>query len=100
MHLQADTSQVFGYLAGVICSFLLNHNITFRDGNQKMPVQVVTFVIVNGISLLVSMKMIDFFVAQTWNTYVSKIIVTGITMILNYFGYKFLVFRVKNKEND
>lgn len=96
------TCQTIGYIAGVINSFIMNRLITFRDGETtQIVIQVPRFVLVNIITLVISILCLKLFVnILSINPYLAKIPVTAIVMILNYFGYKKYVFRVKANAED
>ena len=88
-------SQAFGYCCGIINSFVLNKSWTFQERNTKKCIfyELFQFVIVNGITLsitVIGMKLLvkDF----NMNVYVSKIIITFVAQLINYFGYKLWVF--------
>ena len=86
--------QVVGYCCGILCSFLLNRNVTFRDGERNLGMQLSLFLLVNLVTLGISVGSISLLVhAGLWE-YVAKALVTGIVMICNYFGYKIIAFRV------
>jgi len=92
-------AQTVGYGSGIVCSFVLNHLITFSDAKKETGagqlMRFVRFIIVNGVSWALSAWLIGLFTAMGMWKYLAKIIVTGITMVLNYFGYKILVFNIK-----
>ena len=94
-------AQSLGYGAGILCSFVLNHCITFADAKKENAagqlLRFVRFLIVNGVSWLVSAGLIGLFTGWGMWKYLAKIIVTGVTMVLNYFGYKILVFNIKER---
>ena len=88
--------QVFSYLAGVFCSFLLNRNFTFKSSEQeKVPKQAFRFLLINGLSLSLSALGIHLFYLAGVNTMFAKVLITGLTAVLNYFAYKLFVFRDK-----
>ena len=84
-------------MAGLICSFILNHSITFKDAEKGNTFYVITrFIIVNAVSLLVGMygiRQLTLYVDR----YSAKILITFVTMAINYIGYKLFVFRIKEK---
>ena len=100
LQLSAALSQVIGYAMGLVCSFLLNKNLTFRDGHGAAGRQVLLFILVNAVSLGVSSLLISLLTAASLNKYLAKIIVTLVSMCINYFGYKHLVFQIRNHEED
>ncbi len=90
-------SQTAGYGMGIVNSFILNKLWTFENRNSSdMPRQLFRFLTVNAVSLAVSLlglKLLN----DTYgiNVYVSKILVTAGAQVVNYTGYKLLVFRGK-----
>jgi putative flippase GtrA len=89
--------QAGGYIAGVISSFILNRNVTFKDGrNTGIFSQLWRFICVNGVSLLVSTFGIQWLTSGGLNDYIAKVIILVITTLINYVGYKLLVFKVKS----
>ena len=92
-------AQAVGYGSGIICSFVLNHCFTFSDAKKEnaagQALRFLRFVVVNGVSLAVSTVLIDLFTGWGIWKYLAKLVVPGIAMVLNYFGYKILVFRIR-----
>ncbi|MCL2562607.1 MAG: GtrA family protein [Oscillospiraceae bacterium] len=96
--ISAAFSQAVSYTAGVACSFVLNRNVTFRDGNHPgLAQEAGRFVVVNLISLGVSVLGIHLLVLAGLHTTVAKVLITVLTAGINYFGYKIFVFRVKGR---
>lgn len=87
--------QATGYLVGAVSSYLLNGRITFRDGSGTRWLQCIKFITWNVFSLLVSTGLIALLTGWGMDAYWAKVIVTLEVALLNYFGYKYLVFRVK-----
>ena len=108
-----SVSQVVGYCCGIACSFLLNRRFTFHDGQRRLWGQIFLFILVNLISMGVSVLLIRLItdwlalgaqlpllgrlVRTTLHVYVAKGFVTVAVMLINYFGYKYIVFRVDEK---
>jgi len=85
-----------GYMAGATSSFLLNRNITFRDGEGgRISTQAVRFLLVNLTSLGVSVLGIELMIHAGLPTFWAKAAITVVVMVINYLGYKHFVFRVK-----
>ena len=96
--LAVEYCQALGYTAGIVCSFMLNKNITFRDSEKgKTPFKFLRFIIVNLVSLGVSMHGIKFLVASGMGENIAKVIILCVTMLINYIGYKIFVFRIKER---
>ncbi len=96
--LAIEYSQACGYVAGLISSYILNQSITFRDAEKSNTLpKIARFIIVNAVSLGVSMYGIKMLTMLGLNKYVAKVIITFVTMAINYIGYKLFVFRVKER---
>ena len=81
-----------GYIAGIICSFVLNKIFTFRDkGNTKT--QWFPFLIVNAISLLVGLGCKELLILANIIGGWGKIITIPVTLAINYLGSKIFVFK-------
>lgn len=98
--LRPSLSQAAGYATGVVCSFLLNRNITFRDGRGKVWQQALLFVVINLVSLAVTSLLMGWLTDAGLNKYISKVLVTVLSMLINYFGYKRVVFQIKEEKED
>ena len=92
-------AQSVGYCSGIVCSFVLNHLVTFSDAKKETGrgqlMRFVRFILVNGASWLLSAWLIGVLTGAGLWKYLAKLIVTGVTMVVNYFGYKILVFNIK-----
>lgn len=87
--------QFAGYSMGTVNSFIMNKLWTFEDRKKfKIKAQVIKFTIVNIASLLTSMFFINFFYSILGiNVYVSKVLITIITQLINFIGYRYWVFK-------
>lgn len=97
-------SQAVGYGSGIVCSFILNHSITFADAKKEKAVgqalRFIRFVVVNGFSWVLSTVMMQYLTDWGMWKYLAKVIVTAVTMIINYFGYKIIVFQIREKGEE
>lgn len=91
-------AQVLSYSAGTANSFILNKKVTFRDSNRGNKeafdrIQLLKFIVLNltvlGISLLFMHLLTDKLGVQVL---ISKVLVTFITVIINFFGSRKWVF--------
>ncbi|MNI63508.1 GtrA-like protein [compost metagenome] len=91
-------AQIISYSAGTANSFILNSKITFKDRQRSKEegfdhMQLIRFVVLNlvvlGISLLLMSLLIDRFGLQEL---VAKVLVTFVTVIINFFGSRKWVF--------
>jgi len=96
--LGATLSQGISYTLGVTCSFILNRKLTFRDHvKAAITRQAGKFLLVNLVSLFVSMLGIHLLTGAGLPAFFAKIAITGVTAIMNYFGYKWFVFGIKKE---
>jgi len=87
---------VISYTVGVTSSFILNRNITFRDGlHPGLSREAVRFIGVNLVSLSTSTVTLYFLTLAGVHTLIAKVLVTALAGLINYFGFKVFVFRVK-----
>ncbi|MDQ8735773.1 GtrA family protein [Paenibacillus sp. LHD-38] len=93
-------AQIIAYGAGMINSFVLNSRYTFhkRDGLVSKPQQInrgLRFALWNALLLGLTLLLLAAF-TEWWgmNEVVSKVIVTVITVALNFYGSKKWVFAV------
>lgn len=99
-HAPAAACQTAGYLTGALSSYLLNGRLTFRDGSGRRWFQCLKFVLWNAASLGVSALLIQLLVRCGVPVYIAKLIITIEVGLFNYFGYKYLVFRVKKPQKE
>lgn len=97
--LEPEVSQAVGYSMGVVCSFLLNRAVTFADAKKQTirgeTARAVRFATVNALSFAVSVGAMAYFTDGGMWEYLAKLIVTAITMVINYLGYKVFVFKIR-----
>lgn len=88
--------QAAGFIAGVINSFILNKTWTFENqlSTSSTHVQFAMFFTVSSISLGISLLGLKILVQYGgMNVYIAKVLVTGLTQLVNYLGYRFWVFQ-------
>ncbi len=95
--MRVEICQALGYTGGLVCSFILNRSYTFRDAEKSNAAyRIVRFIFVNALSLAVGSFGIGL-LAKLMNKYFAKVLITFVTMAINYIGYKLFVFRIKEK---
>lgn len=89
-------AQVLSYSAGTANSFILNKKVTFKDSSQGDRMQLLRFIVLNLIVLGISLLLMHLLTDQ-WGLQVllSKVLVTFITVIINYAGSRKWVFLKK-----
>ncbi|RCX18855.1 putative flippase GtrA [Anaerobacterium chartisolvens] len=92
------TSQFAAYLAGTANSFILNKIWTFENRRVSVGIhlQILKFLMINMISLALSIIGLKFIIEQLGvNIYIAKILVTIMAQGVNFTGYKIWVFKNK-----
>lgn len=91
-------AQVISYSAGTANSFILNKKVTFRD-RQKADqasfdrMQLVKFILLNLVSLGVSLVLMHVLTDRLgMQVLLSKVLVTGVTVVINFVGSRKWVF--------
>ena len=92
-------AQVFSYSAGMVNSFFVNRKWTFGVARKTNVSEIVKFIIVNGLSLLVSFGLLlilhDVIHLDLW---LDKLVATGGSMVVNYMGSRLWVFTKHQKQ--
>ncbi len=109
-------AQIFGYTCGIVNSYLWNSNWTFREQRTRSLREIVLFLVVNLISLGVSLGVIwlcreVFGVTNEWaagwmpdvlsgfvkGDTIAKLIATCVAIVVNFVGNRLFVFNGKEK---
>ncbi|GIM46357.1 GtrA-like protein [Collibacillus ludicampi] len=94
-------SQMLSYSAGVVNSFFLNRTWTFRVTRKANVLEVAKFIIVNGLSLLVSSGLL--FILHDvnhLNLWLSKCMASGGGIVVNFMGSRCWVFTENQKARE
>ncbi|MGG0175157.1 GtrA family protein [Gottfriedia acidiceleris] len=86
-------AQVISYTCGIFNSYLLNKSWTFKSKNQNSNQEKIRFVIVNLLTLLLTLFILK--VCSGWvglSVIVSKLVATCISVLVNYAGSRYWVF--------
>jgi len=90
-------AQCLSYSIGVLNSFALNKYWTFAQRGGLQPSQAARFTLLNVITLLISLFLLSIFKDQLLLTTIyAKILTTVATMLINFAGNKFWVFKVRS----
>lgn len=91
-------AQVISYSAGTANSFIWNKKVTFRDRNRGDKegfdrMQLVRFIVLNLVVLGISVLLIHLLTDRLGiHVLVAKVLVTFVTVIINFFGSRKWVF--------
>lgn len=89
-------SQIFGYVCGMVNSYLINHSWTFNSKNKMLSFELIKFIITNTIMLLISLGALKVATDYLGLTKIpAKIVVTAFTLCLNFLISKIWVFKSK-----
>lgn len=91
-------AQILSYSAGTANSFFWNKKVTFKDRGRALKdgfdrLQLFKFIVLNLIVLGISVLLIDLFTGVLGlQVLAAKVLVTGITVVINFFGSRKWVF--------
>ncbi|MGL4294013.1 MAG: GtrA family protein [Bacteroidales bacterium] len=86
-------SNLIGYIAGVVNSFVWNKTWVFGSKNnifREIAGFLFSFCICYGIQYLMLMWMVEY---RLWNTYLAQLIAMGVYTVLNFLMNRFITFR-------
>jgi len=87
-------SSTLGYCVGMVNSYVLNKRWTFYDSDKVILNQFVKFVTVNSMSLSINLLVMYTLSGKLhWDNMIAQITATSFSIISNYIGSKFWVFR-------
>jgi putative flippase GtrA len=86
-------AQTCGYAAGVFNSYTLNRKWTFDTQKKFFSPELVRFIVVNLVSYAASLGAL-WLLADVWglNKYFAKILLVGVTLVINYVLNRIWVF--------
>lgn len=91
----AVVSQVFGYCAGTLNSFLVNRKITFRSRGGMLRQQMTRYIVSCTVALLLSSLLLSLFhTFFSLDAYFSKVLAMFLVFLFNYFCMNRFVFPV------
>jgi putative flippase GtrA len=88
-------STLLGFSVGSIVNFSLNKYINFKNRYQKIKYQFALFLVIAIIGLGISFFIMWNFVGVLhFDKMISRILTTGIVLIYNFLGHKYITFRL------
>ncbi|MBR0081452.1 MAG: GtrA family protein [Clostridia bacterium] len=110
--------KVIGYLCGVCNSYLLNSAWTFRAERRRDAREIISFLLVNGVTLGLSLLLMYLFrdvlgLAGAWDAafaetrfgrivngnFFCTVLSSGIALLVNFVGNKILVFGERKRRS-
>ena len=99
--LNVFASQVLGYACGTLNSYIVNRSWTFHSRNRFFSGEMAKFLIVNLITLGVSLVVMGWLRSTfALHEILLKLPVTGVTIVLNFTLSRLWVFRGSGKGQD
>lgn len=94
-----ELSQVAGFLSGTVVSYILNSNVTFREGKGRTKGQFLQCIGLDIVFALLSGWFMGW--AEAWRcpVLVTKTVATVAVALMHYVIYKYFVFRIRKDEN-
>ena len=94
-------AKIVSYSCGVLNSYFFNTRWTFQKEHKKSAKEFILFVVINLISLGVSLGMLyvcrNLFMIRI--DFISNVIATVVSLIVNFIGNKLIVFRTEKEES-
>ena len=91
-------AQALSYAAGIVNSYFLNRRWTFRVVRKANALEAGRFIIVNALSLLMSLGLLAVLHGENQlSLWLSKFIATGGGLVVNYIGSRLWVFSENRK---
>lgn len=81
-----------GYIAGLICSFILNKKWTFNHTGQ-VSITIFKFILTFAIAYIANIIFVLLLIKSGVNAYLSHLIAMPIYTVIFYIGSKFFVFK-------
>ncbi|MBR0026406.1 MAG: GtrA family protein [Clostridia bacterium] len=94
-------AKIVSYSCGVLNSYFFNTRWTFQKEHKKSAKEFILFVVINLISLGVSLGMLyvcrNLFMIRI--DFISNVIATVVSLVVNFIGNKLIVFRTEKEES-
>lgn len=100
LNIPISISQSIGFISGSICGYLLNSNVTFREGKGRTKAQSVQYVGVDVVLTFLSSLFMHWVEAHELPIYIIRIAMTGVIALIHYLIYKNLVFRIRKEDSQ
>lgn len=95
-------AKIVSYTCGVLNSYFFNTRWTFRQEHKKSAGEFLLFVVINLISLGVSLGMLYICrnVFKIRIDFLSNVIATVVSLVVNFLGNKLVVFRTEKGKSE
>lgn len=92
-YLSSSISKKISFVMGTIWSYFMNKKVTFKSKGKLIP-QLTVFILVYSLSFSMNFITHDFLITY-FDNYLPFFISTLLSVIINYLGQKFIVFKKK-----
>jgi len=99
-HVPISISQATGFISGSVCGYILNSNVTFREGKGRTRAQFIQYVGVDVVLTVLSSGVMHWVERAGLPIYLIKILMTGAITLIHYTIYKYCVFRIKKEDSE
>ena len=89
---EAKFAQVAAQGLAIVNSYIINKNWTFKNNKEYKKSEIFKFLLVQGISLGVGYAGMEL-LSERLSPYLCKVLITCVTIVINYFGNKIFVFK-------
>ena len=86
-------SRLISFLIAVFVTWLLNRHFVFEK-TQNIAHEGARYFAIQGIGFLINLSLYSYLVYQAFNPFISLIFASALALFWNFFGSKFLVFKV------
>ena len=93
-------SQIIGYACGSVCGYLLNSNVTFREGKGRTKAQGAQYIGIDVVLTLLSSLAMRWVELAGLPVYIFKIVMTVAIALIHYILYKYIVFRIRKEDSQ
>lgn len=100
LHIPISVSQAIGFICGSVCGYLLNSNVTFKEGKGRTRAQGVQYVGVDVVLTFISSAVMHWVERAGLPVYLMKIAMTAVITVIHYTVYKYCVFRIKKEDSE
>lgn len=91
-------AKVFSCACGMLNSYICNKRWTFKQKSASGGTEIMKFIVVNLVALGVSLSFLKFFSEYMHIVvWLSNILATGFSLVVNFIGNKFWVFKSANE---
>lgn len=92
-------SQSIGFLSGSVCGYLLNSNVTFKEGKGRTKGQSLQYIGVDIVLTVLSSIFMHWVEEQQLPVYIIRIAMTAAIALIHYTIYKYFVFRIRKEDH-